>query len=221
MHTQHSTMIIGEGPFAGWEFVAGHIEHDIDAMDDLYTVELWPPDADQPAHSFETYRHAYGWTVITAALSADGWADEQMQAALDWWTASHTTTAYGMHRILVAVDDSTWATRGEIAHRLRLGITDLQPGTPYGDALATAERLRLLTWHNQPRPYVALTPDGYQLIHPDDQQAGHASQQRLTAALAADHSPQQPAQHHPAGRAFPPIDRVAAQPGPPRRPMSR
>ena len=104
MQTQTITMIVDDGPFSGWEFVASRNEHDIDAMDDLYTIELWPPDANQPAHNFATYRHAYGWTVINAALAGE---DEQMQAALDWWTEHHTTTPYQIHQILIAIDETT------------------------------------------------------------------------------------------------------------------
>jgi hypothetical protein len=208
MQSQINTMIVDDGSFSGWEFVASRNGHDIDAMDDLYTIELWPPDANQPAHSFATYRHAYGWTVINAALAGD---DEQMQAALDWWTEHHTSAQYEIHRILVAIDDTTWATRDETAHRLGLGTDDLEPGAPYGDALATAERHGLVTWRNQrATPYLALTPTGYDLIHPDDQSTADADQRNLAGALTSDQPETVPTPPS-AGKAFPTINHVTAQ----------
>jgi hypothetical protein len=175
-------MTIADGPLAGWDIAITHIPHGVDAMDDLYTLDLWPPGAGQAAHAFQTYRYAYGWAVVQAAVPG---GDAQMQAALDWWIANNDSPAYAIHRILVAIDETTWATRDEIAERLRLAVDDLDLAKPYGQALATAEQHQFVTWRNQrATPLIALTPTGYDLIHPDEPQA-LASQQQFLDALNA------------------------------------
>ncbi len=214
MTRSRAITITGDGPQAGWDFHLSHIEHDVDRMEDLYTLALWPPDATEPTHQFDTYRYAYGWTILNAALTAaDEHADARMQAALDWWTEHHTTTPYQIHQILVAIDETTWATRDEIAQRLNLDPNGLEPHTPNGNALAAADRHELITWRNLrgQHPYAALTPAGYDLIHPDDQPAGDRSQHRLAAALAAEQAPDGPPSPA-AGRAFRAVNSVNAQP---------
>jgi len=205
--------ITADGPHVGWDFHVSHIEHDVDRMEDVFTVALWPPDATEPAHQLDTFHYAYGWTVLNAALTADDeHADARMQAALDWWAEHHTSTPFQIHRILVAIDDTTWATSNEIAQRLNLKPIELEPNTPNGDALATAARHGLITWRNlrDQHPYAALTPAGYDLIHPDDHRAGDRSQHHLATALAAEQAqavPPSPA----AGRAFRAAGSVSAQ----------
>jgi len=204
MQTRSNAITIDDGPYAGWGFVATHLEDD-DAMDDLYTLDLWPPDADQPAHTFATHRYALGFDTISAALAnSDG-----TQAAMRWWMHNHVTVPYEIHRILVTVDETTWASRPEIAERLHLPSDELDPGTPYGDALAAAQRHGLLDWRNQrATPYAALTPNGYNLIHPDDQQTADSLHQELALTLAID---QRSAAAPPAAsKAFLKLNRVLA-----------
>ena len=189
MDIQSSAMTITDGPLTGWDITLTHIEHGVDVMDDLYTLELWPPDADQAAHTFQTYRYAYGWAVIQAAVPG---GDAQTQAALDWWTANNDSPAYATHRILVAIDENTWATRAELAQRLGLTHKDLDPASPYGQALATAEQRRLVTWReHRATPLVALTPTAYDLIHPDKVQAvsGQRHRRNRSNTDAASHQP--------------------------------
>jgi hypothetical protein len=217
MTESRAITVTGDGPHAGWDFHISRIAHDVDRMEDLYTVALWPPGAAEPTHQFDTYRYGYGWTVLDAALTAaDEHADARMQAALDWWTEHHTSTPYQIHRILVAVDETTWATRQEIAHRLKLGSHGLERGTPYGDALHNAEQHGLTTWRSARvgSTIAALTPDGYDIVHPDHQQMGDAGQRRLEAALTA-HDPTLPTRRAPAAaRAFPRLRSVATTPLP-------
>ena len=214
MTQSRAITITGDGPQAGWDFHISLIEHDVDRMEDLYTVALWPPGVAEPTHQFDTYRHGYGWTVLNTALTAaDEHADARMQAFLDWWAEHHTSTPYQIHRILVAIDDTSWATRAEIAQRLNLDPDGLEPNTPNGDALAAAARHELITWRNLrgQHPYAALTPAGYDLIHPDDQAAGDRSQRHLAAALADEQAPQMPPSPA-AGRAFRAGNTISAQP---------
>ena len=127
--------IADDGPHSGWDLHVSHVEHGVDPMEDLYTLALWEPGATEPTHQFDTYRHGYGWTAINDALTADtDRLDTRMQSVTDWWTQHHTTTTYEIHRILVAVDHTTWATRDEIAQRLNLPPDDLQPGRPAAGA---------------------------------------------------------------------------------------
>ena len=206
----------GDGPHAASDLHVSHIEHDADQMDDFYTLTLWAPGATEPTHQFDTYRHGYGWTVLNAALTAKNeHVDARMQAVADWWTRHHTSATYEIHRILVAVDDTTWATRDEIAQRLKLAPADLQPGGPAADGLDAAARHGLLTWRNLrgEHPYAALTPAGYDLIHPDNQAAADRSQHSLAAALADEQPPQMPPSPA-AGRAFRAGNRISAQPTP-------
>lgn len=206
----------GDGPHAGWDLHVSHIEHDVDRMDDLYTLTLWAPGATEPSHQFDTYRHGHGWPILNAALTAaDERVDARMQAVGDWWTQHHTSDLYEIHRILVAIDDTTWATRDEIAQRLKLPAADLQPGGPTVHALDTAARHGLLTWRNLrgEHPYAALTPAGYDLIHPDDQAAADHTQQHLIAALSEEQTPQKPPSPA-AGRAFRVGNTIGAQPNP-------
>jgi hypothetical protein len=203
MQTRSNAITIDTRPYAGWELVATHLE-DEDAMDDLYTLDLWPPDADQPAHSFATHRYALGWNVIDAAVAGS----EGVQKAMHWWAHNHTTVPYEIHRILVAIDETTWASRPEIAERLRLPSDELDLGTPYGDALATAQRHGILEWRNQrTAPYAALTSNGYNLIHPDDQQSADSLHQELALTLAIE---QRSAPAPPASKAFLKLNRVFA-----------
>ena len=208
--------ITDDGPNAGWDLHVSHIEHDVDQMEDLYTLTLWAPEATEPTHQFDTYRHGYGWTVLNTALTADNeHVDTSMQAVADWWAQHHTSTPYEIHRILVAIDDTTWATRDEIAQRLNLPPTDLQPGTRAADALDAAARHGLITWRN-PRgehPYAALTPAGYDLVHPDDQAAADRIQHQLAATLADEQAPQLPPPPA-AGRAFRASNPISAPPTP-------
>lgn len=196
MDTPHSNaMPIDHGPMAGWDISITHIPHGIDAMDDLYVLDLWTPGADHADHTFETYRHAYGWNTLNTALTGD---DDAMQAALDWWTTNHTTHAYAAHRILVAIDITTWATKTEIANRLVMAPTELDADHPYGRALAATNQHHLTTWRNRrttgspdSTPLVALTPAAYDLIHPDDANTAAKSQQWFTTTFnTADAAPQ-------------------------------
>jgi len=183
MDSQSSAMTLIDGPLAGWDITVTHIPQGVDAMDDLYTLDLWPPGAGQAAHSFQTYRYAYSWAVIQATVHG---GDAQMQAALDWWTANNDSPAYAIRRILVAIDETTWATRDEIAERLGLTVDDLDPAKPYGQALATAQQHQFVTWRNQrATPLIAFTPTGYDLIHPDEPQALASQQQFLDAVNAS------------------------------------
>src|SRR5262245_57894506 len=128
---------ITDGPMAGWDLTITHIEHGIDAMDDRYYLDLYQPGADHPAHTFHTFRYGYGWNNLNAALTGK---DEPMAAALQWWTANQSTPLYAVHRILLSIDHTTWATATEIAQRLAIPADALNPDQPYGQALATAER---------------------------------------------------------------------------------
>ena len=214
MTHSRSITIGGDGPHAGWDLDVSHIEHDVDRMDDLHTLTLWAPDATEPTHQFDTYRHGYGWTILNAALTAaDEQVDAYMQAVADWWTQHHTRTTYEIHRILVAVDDTTWATRDEIAQRLKLPPADLQPGGTAVHALDAAAGHGLLTWRNQrgEHPYAALTPAGYDLIHPDDQTAADRAQQGLADALTGEQAHQMPPSPA-AGRAFRASNTISATP---------
>ena len=192
MDIQSSAMTITEPPLTGWDITVTHIEHGVNVMDDLYTLEMWPPGADQAAHVFQTYRYAYGWAIIQAAVPG---GDTQMQAALDWWTTNNDSSEYAIHRILVAIDENTWATRDEIAQRLGLTVDDMDPAEPYGQALATAERRRLVSWReHRATPLVALTPAAYDLIHPDKVQAVVGQKGRRTRSTdAGSHRPAPPA----------------------------
>jgi hypothetical protein len=210
--TTHSRAITitGDSPHAGWDLHVSHIEHDVDQMDDLYTLALWAPGATEPTHQFDTYRHGYGWSILAAALTADDeHVDDRMQAVADWWAQHHTTEPHEIHRILVAVDDTTWATRDEITQRLAI---DPDNHEAHDAVLAQAAHHGLITWHTRRdhAAYAALTPVGYDLLHPADQASGEHSQQRLTAALA-DHG-ERATPPPAAGRAFPPITRVPALP---------
>jgi hypothetical protein len=212
----------GDGPRAGCDLHVSHIEHDVDQMEGFYTLTLWAPGATEPTHQFDTYRHGYGWTILNAALTADDDdVDTRMKAVADWWTQHHTSTPYEIHRALVAVDDTTWATRDEIAQRLKLPPADLQPGGPAADALDAAARHGLLTWRNLrgEHPYAVLTPAGYDLIHPDDQAVADRSQQHLAAAIADEQAPQMPPSPA-AGRAFRAGNSISAQPTPPAATMA-
>lgn len=216
MNHSRAITIGGDGPHAGWDLHVSHIEHDVDRMDDLYTLALWAPGATGPTHQFDTYRHGYGWTILNAALTAtDEHVDARMQAVTDWWTRCHASTAYEIHRILIAIDDTTWATRDEIAHRLRLPPADLQPGGPAADALDAAALHGLLTWRNLrgEHSYAALTPAGYDLIHPDDQTAADRSQHHLATALAGEQASQMPPPPA-AGRAFRAGGTISGPPSP-------
>jgi len=183
MDSQSSAMTLIDGPLAGWDITVTHIPQGVDAMDDLYTLDLWPPGAGQAAHSFQTYRYAYSWAVIQATVHG---GDAQMQAALDWWIANNDGPAYAIHRILVAIDETTWATRDEIAERLGLTVDDLDQAKPYGHAVATAKQHQFVTWRDQrATALAALTPTGYDLIHPDKQQTVVSQQQFLDAVNAS------------------------------------
>lgn len=191
MDTPNSNaMPIDHGPMAGWDITITHIPHGIDAMDDLYVLDLWAPGADTAAHTFETYRYAYGWNTLNTAL---GGRDNAMQAALEWWTANNTTPAYAAHRILVAIDATTWATRAEIANHLAMDPSDLDVDQPYGRALAAIDQHNLTSWRNT-RPggrasnfttLIALSPAAYDLIHPDDATTASKSQQWFASTFNA------------------------------------
>jgi hypothetical protein len=214
-HTRAITLT-DAGPHAGWDLHVSHAPHDLDHMQDRYSLSLWPPGAKAPAHQFDTYRHGYGWTILNAALTAsDQHVDTLMQTAAHWWTQNQTSLPYHIHRILHAIDDTTWATRDEIAQRLNLAPADLEPHTPHADRLDAAARHGLITWRNLrgEHPYAALTPAGYDLIHPEDQPSADRRHSNLAAALEAEQAPAITASPA-AGRAFRTIGSVSAHPVP-------
>src|SRR5437764_223964 len=91
------------GPLRGFVLTIDLIAHDVDAHEDRLALDLWPPQALEPAHTFETYRHGYGYDRLWAGLLGP----QQMTAVGDWWLANHRSVTYAAHRILVAVDTGT------------------------------------------------------------------------------------------------------------------
>jgi hypothetical protein len=182
-HPNSNAMPIDHGPMAGWDISITRIPHGIDAMDDLCVLDLWVPGADHPAHSFETYRYAYGWDTLQTGLHG---GDDEMQAALDWWTTNHATPAYAAHRILTAIDVTTWASHQEITAALRLADDERSPADLYQHAMAVADEHHLTNWRTNREPaLVALTPTAYDLIHPGDSDHAAQRQQWFTTALNA------------------------------------
>jgi hypothetical protein len=75
--TKGNEHMIADGPMRGWHAVISLVEHDVDAHEDLLALDLHPPGEHDLDHSFETYRHDYGWTVLRAGLLG------QMPAVVD------------------------------------------------------------------------------------------------------------------------------------------
>ncbi len=163
--TKGNEYTVAAGPLRGFDLTIDVIFHDVDAHEDRLALDLWPPEAVAPSHSFETYRHGYGYDQLRAGLLGP----QEMAAVGDWWLANHRSLTYAAHRILVAVDTGT--TLDRLAADLQLDRADLDLPEQYGRALHTlvTQGLLVVDAGGRHRP----THDVDTLLRSDDR--AHAS----------------------------------------------
>ncbi len=165
MHTS-SKLTTVDWPMDGTELDLTLIEHEMEPQEDLLVLDFYPPGANEPAHTFQTFRHGFGGDLLSAALADD----RQMARLVDWWLGVRDSQLYAAHRILIALDNG--AAPDLLANRLRLTPADLAPTAQYGRALDTLVNAHLVGIDAYGR-YVP-GPDVDEILCPDD--AHHARQ---------------------------------------------